>query len=107
MAVQGKVWSRVMFGGVSLCWEESQVLPLKPFSATEERPCWAGGVVGVVSVGAAWGEEPQNKQAGNPASNWAFLKGEILKQFSRNRLFLLSGVRTRCQTDGAKDVTAR
>lgn len=52
-----------------------------------------------MSIGAAWGEEQQNKQADNPESNWTFLKGEILKLFSRNNLFFLNRMQTCCRTD--------
>lgn len=37
MAVQGKLWLQLMFGGISLCWEESQILPLKAFGTAEEK----------------------------------------------------------------------
>ena len=92
MAMQGKVWSQLTFGGISFCWKKSQILPLNPFGTTEEKSVLLGRKGGghyvhwrcVMEAGLREGEEQQNKQADNPESNWTFLKGEILKLFSRN-----------------------
>lgn len=54
IAMQGKVQSQLVFGGISFCWEESWILPLKSFgTAGEKSILLVGRVVGTMPGHAA------------------------------------------------------
>lgn len=58
IGMQGKVWSLLVLGGISFCWEGSHILPLKPSGTAEEKDLLlVGRVVGTMpgcAKGGSW-----------------------------------------------------